>query len=155
LLALKEDGYSYFGKDKGMRSQTATVSDSAASNLEEGLDQKRDLGRIVSRGTADYYRRLTYLFLYAHELQGRMTTPKAELVKILKDAKVFDPNCGAWLKQKKGFTADPEDRLKLNVGAREQAIKVLDEALDPNVTDQWNPDNRTIKPRGPKKKKKA
>lgn len=109
--------------------------------------------RLKATTAADYYRRLTYLFLYAHELHGRMTTPKTELVKILKEAKVYDPNCGTWLKQKKGFTVDAEDRLKLNVGAREQAVKVLDEALDPNVADQWNPDNRTVKPRGPKKKK--
>ncbi len=109
--------------------------------------------RLKAATAAEYYRRLTYLFLYGHELHGRMTTPKTELVKILKEAKVFDPNCGTWLKQKKGFTVDAEDRLKLNVGAREQAVKVLDEALDPNVADQWNPDNRTVKPRGPKKKK--
>lgn len=109
--------------------------------------------RLKATTAADYYRRLTYLFLYAHELHGRTTTPKTELVRILKEAKVFDPNCGTWLKQKKGFTVDTEDRLKLNVGAREQAVKVLDEALDSNVVDQWNPDNRTVKPRGPKKKK--
>lgn len=109
--------------------------------------------RLKATTAADYYRRLTYLFLYAHELHGRPSTPRTELVKILKDAKVFDPNCGAWLKQKKGFTVDAEDRLKLNAGAREQAVKVLDEAGDASVADQWNPDNRTVKPRGPKKKK--
>jgi hypothetical protein len=109
--------------------------------------------RLKATTAADYYKRLTYLFLYAHELHGRMTTPKTELVKILKEAKVYDPNCGTWLKQKKGFTVDAEDRLKLNVGSREQAVKILDEALDANVTDTWSPDNRTVKPRGPKTQK--
>jgi hypothetical protein len=109
--------------------------------------------RLKATTAADYYKRLTYLFLYAHELHGHTTAPKAELVTVLKEAKVYDPNCRTWLKQKKGFNVDGEDRLKLIAGSREQAKKTLDEALDPNVSDEWNPDNRVTKARGPRKKK--
>jgi hypothetical protein len=109
--------------------------------------------RLKATSAADYYKRLTYLFLYGHELQGRTTAPKAELVTVLKAAKVYDPNCRTWLTKKNGFNVDGEDRLKLFTGSRELAAKALDEALDPNVPDQWNPDTRTVKTRAPRKKK--
>ena len=78
--------------------------------------------RLKATSAADYYRRLTYLFLYAHELHGRSATPKADLVNVLKEAKVYDTNCRTWLKQKKGFKLDADERLKLIAGAREQAV---------------------------------
>jgi hypothetical protein len=109
--------------------------------------------RLKATAAADYYKKLTYLFLYGHEAHGRPTAPKAELVTVLKAAKVYDSNCRTWLKQKKGFNVDGEDRLKLIAGSREQAKKTLDEALDPNVPDEWNPDSRIVKTRGPHKQK--
>lgn len=110
--------------------------------------------RLKAKSAADYYKRLTYLFVYAQEIVlGRASAPKAELAEVLKAAKVYDANCRFWLKQKKGFTVDPEDRIKLIAGAREQAIKTLDEMLDNNVPDEWNPDTRTAKSRGTRKKK--
>lgn len=152
--ALPPNGELQLATSAPVVSQTPTEIDRVLKIFSANGDtlELRD-NRLKATTAADYYRRLTYLFLYAHELHGRSSTPRPELVKILKDAKVFDPNCGAWLKQKKGFTVDAEDRLKLNAGAREQAVKVLDEAGDASVADQWNPDNRTVKPRGPKKKK--
>ncbi|WP_031501093.1 hypothetical protein [Bryobacter aggregatus] len=109
--------------------------------------------RLKATSAADYYRRLTYLFVYAQELLlGRSSTPKSELLTVLKEAKVYDANCRFWLKQKKGFTVDTEDRMKLNAGAREQAIKALEEALDNNLPDKWNPDTKTAKARAPRKK---
>ena len=49
------------------------------------------------------------------------------------------------------LAVDDEDRMKLIVGAREQAQRTLNEALDNNVPDEWNPDTRTKKPRAKKK----
>jgi hypothetical protein len=109
--------------------------------------------RLKATSAADYYKRLTYLFIYAQELLlGRSLAPKSDLVTVLKEAKVFDANCRFWLKQKKGFTVDAEDRMKLIAGAREQAIKALDEALDNNLPEGWNPDTKTVKPRAARKK---
>lgn len=109
--------------------------------------------RLKAKSAADYYKRLTYLFIYAQELLlGRNLAPKSELVVVLKEAKVYDANCRFWLKQKKGFTVDAEERMKLIAGAREQAIKALDEALDNNLPDDWNPDTKAAKPRVAKKK---
>jgi len=48
------------------------------------------------------------LFLYANELHGRPTTPKDDLVVLLKDAKVYDTNCRTWLKQKKVAARDAD-----------------------------------------------
>jgi hypothetical protein len=107
--------------------------------------------RLKATTAADYYRRLTYLFLHCNELHGRPTTPRDDLATVLKAAKVYDTNCRSWLKQKKGFTVDSEDRLKLIAGAREQAVKALNEALDSNVPDIWNPDSKVAKPRVKKK----
>jgi hypothetical protein len=109
--------------------------------------------RLRATSAADYYRRLTYLVLYANELRGRLVTPRADLTAILREAKVYDTNCRTWLTKKKGFTVDPDDRLKLNVAAREQAARALDDALNTTLTDGWNPDTKTPKARGVRKKK--
>jgi hypothetical protein len=110
---------------------------------------------LKAKSAADYYKRLTYLFIYAQELLlGRVLAPKSELVVVLKEAKVCDANCRFWLKQKKGFSLDAEERMKLIAGAREQAVKALDEALDNNLPDDWNPDTKAAKPRAAKKASK-
>jgi hypothetical protein len=108
--------------------------------------------RLKAKSGMDYVRRLTYLFLYAHELHGRQWTPRADLLAVLKEAKVLDPNARSWLKNKKGFRVDPEDRIQLIQGGREEAQKALIEALDQNVTDDWNPDKKVVSKRGPRKK---
>jgi hypothetical protein len=108
--------------------------------------------RLKATSAAEYYKRLTYLFVYAQEiLLKRPAAPKAELITILKVAKVYDPNCSFWLKQKKGFTVDEEGRIKLNAGAKEYAVKTITEISDSNVPDLWNPDTRSKKPRSRKK----
>ena len=109
--------------------------------------------RLKAASARDYYKRLTYLFIYAQDLMlGRTSAPKSELMAVLKAAKVYDANCRFWLKQKNGFTVDSEDRMKLNASAREQAVKALDEALDNNLQDDWNPDTKAAKPRAANKK---
>jgi hypothetical protein len=72
---------------------------------------------------------------------------------VLTAAKVNNGNCRFWLGKKNGFTVDSEDRMKLIAGAKEQAIKTIDEMLDSNVPDEWNPDTRIVKARAPRKKK--
>jgi hypothetical protein len=110
--------------------------------------------RLKAKSAADYYKRLTYLFIYAQEiLLGRSSAPKGELMAVLTAAKVNNGNCRFWLGKKNGFTVDSEDRMKLIAGAKEQAIKTIDEMLDSNVPDEWNPDTRIVKARAPRKKK--
>ena len=120
----------------------------------EGETLELSENRLKAKSAADYYKRLTYLFIYAQEVVlGRTSAPKAELIEVLKAAKVYDANCRFWLKQKKGFTVDNEDRMKLIAGAKEQAKQVITDTLDSNVADGWNPDTRTVRVRGKNKKK--
>lgn len=112
--------------------------------------------RMKAKSAADYYKRLTYLFLYAQEvLLGRNSTPRNELSAVLTAAKVNNGNCRFWLTKKDGFTVNDEDRMKLVVKSREQATKALGEILDPDfkIEKEWHPDTRTVKTRGPRKKK--
>jgi hypothetical protein len=108
--------------------------------------------RLKAKSQSDYYRRLTYLFLYAHELHGRPSTAYDDVRKIEQVAKVWDTNTRFWLGKKVGFTVDAENRLKLNATGREDAVKALDDALNPDLPDQWNPDKKVVQKRKPRKK---
>ena len=66
---------------------------------------------------------------------------------VLTAAKVNNGNGRFWFGKKNGFTVDSEGRMKLIAGAKEQAIKTIDNMLDSNVPDEWNPDTRIVKAR--------
>jgi hypothetical protein len=108
--------------------------------------------RIKAKSQLDFVRRLTYLFLYAHELHGRLPESYDALRKVMQVAKVWDANTRTWLAKRNGFTADAEDRLKLNAPGREAAITALGEALNPDVPDEWNPDKKVPRKLSPRKK---
>jgi len=108
--------------------------------------------RLKAKNGSDYLRRLTYLFLYVQEVHGRAATPRADLLKLLKDAKMYDSNALTWLKKKVKFSVDGDDRLRLSAPGREEAVTALNQALDPNIPDDWNPDKKTPQKRAPRKK---
>jgi hypothetical protein len=108
--------------------------------------------RLKAKSQSDFVRRLTYLVLYAHELHGRACTSYDALRTIEQAAKVWDANTRAWLAKRVGFTADGENNLKLTAPGREDAIKALNEALDPEIQDEWNPDKKVPRKLGPRKK---
>ena len=58
----------------------------------EGEDLRLEEDDLKADSLQDYARRLTYLFLYAHELEGRKPLPYDALKRILETAKVWDPN---------------------------------------------------------------
>ena len=116
----------------------------------ESLELKDN--RLKAKSQSDFCRRLTYLFLYAHELHGRLTTTYDDLRRIHQVAKVWDANTRTWLAKRVGFTVDAENRYKLNAPGREDAIKALNEALNPNVQDDWNPDKKIPRKLAPRKK---
>lgn len=113
--------------------------------------------RLKASNQADYVRRLTVLFLYAHESHGRLSTREEDVKAILKENKVWDrsANAAKWLKKRIGISDTGEDRLKLTAPGREEAKKALTEALDPNVQDAWNPDKQGSKTRASRKAKKS
>lgn len=116
----------------------------------EALELKDN--RLKAKNQSDFVRKLTYLFLYAHELHGRPTASYDALRTVEQVAKVWDANTRFWLAKKVGFNMDGEKNLKLTAPGREDAIKALNEALDPEIPDEWNPDKKIPRKLGPRKK---
>lgn len=109
--------------------------------------------RVKAVNLSDYVRRLTYLSLYAHECHGRFSTKEDDIVTLLKASKAWDKsgNSRRWLTKRVLIKDDGEDAIKLTGPG--EAIKILNQALDPTVEDKWNPDFNKPKPRGSRKKK--
>jgi len=111
--------------------------------------------RLKAVSARDYVRRLTYLFIYAHEVYGHPHPTEASVRAILQSAKSWDAsgNANTWLKKRIGIADENEDQLKLTAPGREGAIATLKDAHDTNVADTWNPDKSAPKQRGTRKKK--
>ncbi len=111
--------------------------------------------RLKAKNGADYLRRLTYLFVYAHECHGRPSTTEHDVKAMLRAAKMWDgsSNANRWLNKRIGIVSEGDDRVKLNATGREQAQKALNAILDPSIPDEWNPDKTSTKPKTAKKKK--
>jgi hypothetical protein len=109
--------------------------------------------RVKGKNYADYTRRMTYLYLYAHECSGRTSALDTDLRAFLKSAKAMDSsgNATRWLAKYVGYTKAGDDHVKLIAVGREEAKKALSDALDPNVPDTWNPDSHQPRKRGKKK----
>jgi hypothetical protein len=108
--------------------------------------------RLKAKSQSDFVRKLTYLFLYAHELHGRPSTSYEDLRAVHQTAKVWDANSRTWLAKRVGFTTDSENRYKLNTPGKEDAIKALNDALNPDIQDEWNPDKKVPRKLTPRKK---
>jgi hypothetical protein len=113
--------------------------------------------RVKATNLSDYVRRLTYLFLYAQECHGRASTKENDVVELLKASKAWDKsgNSRRWLTKRVLIKDEGDEAIKLTEPGREEAVKILNQALDSSVEDKWNPDFNTPKPRGIRKKKKA
>ena len=111
--------------------------------------------RLKADSARDYVRRLTYLFIYAHEVYGHPHPTEASVRAILQSAKSWDAsgNANTWLKKRIGIAVENEDQLKLTAPGREGAIATLKDALDANIADSWNPDKSAPKQRNARKKK--
>ncbi len=114
----------------------------------DGEDFKLEENRLKADSSLEYARRLSYLFLYAHELHGRKPIPVTNLRKILDASKVWDNNTRHELRQKMAVEIDG-DNIRLKKAGRERAIQVLNEILDINHADPgWTPESKTkaVKP---------
>jgi hypothetical protein len=111
--------------------------------------------RLKAESARNYVRRLTYLFIYAHEVYGHPHPTEGAVKAILQSAKSWDAsgNANTWLKKRIGIALEGEDQLKLTAPGREEAIATLKDALDANIVDTWNPDKNAPKQRGARKKK--
>jgi hypothetical protein len=93
--------------------------------------------RLKAKSKLDAARRLTYLFLYAHELEGRPEIPRKVLKEELEKAGCYDRNAGSWINNSPDLLRE-EDRVGLQKSGREEAQKVLAEVLDSSIQNKWS-----------------
>lgn len=94
--------------------------------------------RLKANNQMDFVRRLTFLFLYAHELEGRETVPHKDLVAVLNDARVYDTfgNARNWIKNSPELLIEADD-IGLSVPGRERAREVIAQLLDDKIDGTW------------------
>jgi hypothetical protein len=93
--------------------------------------------RLKANNKLDAARRLVYLFLYAHEVEGRHEIPRTVLNEELKKAGYYATNVVTWISNSSDLFRE-EDRVGLQKSGREEAQKVLAEVLDPNIPNNWS-----------------
>jgi hypothetical protein len=101
----------------------------------------------------DAGKRLTYLFLYAHALQGNPKVARDDINAVLKDVGLLDPNVINWISNSPDLAMDEETGtclIRLRGTARAEAKRILTQMRDSNVQGAW-----TIKQRARPKGKKA
>ena len=91
--------------------------------------------RVKEKSNLDKAKRITHLFLYAHDLEGRPRVPRSELTDVLNAASVYDSNTRHWIKKAISKTLVQEgDTIGLNAAGRDEARKFLIEISDPSVS---------------------
>lgn len=98
--------------------------------------------RLKAHSKLDAASRLTYLFLYAHELEGRPEISRTVLNEELKKVGLYDSNASNWINHSPELFRE-EDRVGLQKSGREEAQKILEEVLDSNIPNKW-----TLNPAG-------
>ncbi|HEX8475383.1 MAG TPA: zinc ribbon domain-containing protein [Pyrinomonadaceae bacterium] len=140
--------------------ETETPTASANPNippLPQGSDEER-LGQILrlrneqlhldepdikARSKKDYARRLTYLFLYAHEKRGNDSVPRSVLTAILDENSVNDGNTRYWISKNSSLVSEG-DNIRLNNAGRREAQAALNDVFDTSKTAQgWLPGENT------------
>jgi hypothetical protein len=87
----------------------------------------------------DYARRLTHLFLYAHEKRGTESVPRSTLSAILDENSVNDGNTRYWISKNSTLVSEG-DSIRLNNAGRREAQAALNDLFDPTKTEKgWLP----------------
>ena len=137
--------------------ETDASPSSAETNSERGKlkeiftyeGEKKDYLRLdetdlKASGQLDYSKRLTYLFLYAHKLEGRESVLRASLKEILEHDAVYDSNVINWINNSPDLRLENE-QVRLRKPGRDNAIKYLQEVCDSTTTGVWMPDSKSRK----------
>jgi double zinc ribbon protein len=93
--------------------------------------------RLKQKNQRDYVSRLSVLFTYANEIEGRESVSRSEVTAQLSAAKILDSNAHRWLKTTDLLVIDG-DQLRLSVPGHDYAKSVLKEIYDPNVETKWS-----------------
>lgn len=107
---------------------------------------KLDNYNLKADGQLDAAKRLVYLFLYAHELEGRNFATREAINAVLKDIGLYDPNASNWISTtpdlaQEGDEVAPTFRLRAN--GREAAQNALADIFNSDKANKWNLTERT------------
>lgn len=102
---------------------------------------KLDETHLEASGQLDYSRRLTLLFIYAHELEGRQQIPRSALKAIIEHNAVHDKNFLNWLSNYPDISVEG-DKLSLLKKGRQEAQKILNEVIDSATDGGWTLEDR-------------
>jgi hypothetical protein len=100
---------------------------------------KLDEIELNAKNKIDYARRITFLFLYFNDLEGRSKTPRSELNSILEDSTVYDGNFRDWISSERAIDKNDDDTLTLNAGGRRKAKECIKNLSENTVTNPWLP----------------
>jgi hypothetical protein len=107
----------------------------------DGDRLRLDETRIRATNHADAVRRLTYLFVYAKELEEHGSVLRSDLHDALRDVKEFDGNSGRAISER-DFVVDG-DNISLRMPGREHAQQFMDEALNHELPNVYELGSRT------------
>lgn len=102
--------------------------------------------RLKASGQLDAGRRLVYLFLYAHELEGHQQVSRDCINEVLKDVGLYDPNISNWISTSTELRESSENgqsMFRLRKAGRDEAKRVLAEVLADDVADTWTLSERS------------
>jgi hypothetical protein len=95
---------------------------------------------LKATGQLDAGRRLVYLFLYAHELDGHQQVSRDAINEVLKDVGLYDSNVATWISTSpdlRELNENGQSMFRLRKTGRDEAKRVLDEVLNDEIADTW------------------
>jgi hypothetical protein len=104
---------------------------------------KLDEIELNAKNKIDYARRITFLFLYFYELEGKSKTPRSELNSILEDSTVYDGNFRDWISNERAVDKNDDETLSLNAGGRRIAKECIKNLSENPVGIHWLPGANT------------
>ncbi len=104
---------------------------------------KLDEIELQAKNKLDYARRITFLFLYFNDLEGRSKTSRSELNSILEDSTVYDGNFRSWLSNERAIDKNDDDTLTLNAGGRRNAKECIKNLSENVFAKPWLPGTTT------------
>lgn len=100
---------------------------------------------LKATGQLDAARRAIFLFLYAHELEGRKLVSREDINAMLKEIGLLDPNVSNWISTTPDLAQENDGdkpMFRLRINGHNEAVKILGEVLDPNVKEEWTISDR-------------
>jgi hypothetical protein len=89
--------------------------------------------RLKHTSQLDFAKRLTILFLYAHQLKGKQLVARTALNAILMQEKVYDGNTRYWLTKAEEIQVKEDGHIELRPAGVDKAKGFLGEIADPSI----------------------